>query len=84
MYNKIILFIDTFKQYTTSTRNLTTTFIEEIKKMFNEISEKNKLLFKEYIKYLGRVEIGNSVGTGFPNPNVNSLVKGLYHQEEVW
>lgn len=83
MYNVIIILIDTFKQYTTSNRNLTTEFIKEIGKMFNEISEKNKLLFKEYIKYLGRDVIGESVKTGYVN-NANSLMKGLYHESQIW
>jgi hypothetical protein len=86
MYNKLFFFIETFKQYTTSTENLTTEFIKEIQIMFNEISEKNKLLFKEYIKYLGRVEIANSVNTGYgpERKNPNELMKGLYHQKQIW
>ena len=85
MYKQICLLIETFKQYTHSTGNLTQIFIDEIKSMFKDISEKNKLLFREYIKYLGRVEIANSVATGFPYKNtLNTLLKGLYHQGLVW
>ena len=59
----------------------TNPFYIEIGKMFTEIYKKNKLLFEKYIKYLGKSQV---INTGFPNPDINALVKGLYHQKQLF
>ena len=84
MYNLIKLLIKTFIRYSIIKNNSIQIFISEIENMFKDISNKNKILFKEYIKYLGRVKIGNSVETGYGDQDINTLLKGLYFQRQVW
>ncbi len=84
MYNLINLLIQTFFSYSIIKNNSIQIFIAKIEKMFNDISNKNKILFKEYIKYLGRVKIGTHKTTGYGDPDINTLLKGLYFQRQVW
>jgi hypothetical protein len=57
--------------------------LRELTILYTDINEKNKILFEEYIKYLGEFELKNYVNTGF-GPNMNKLVKGLYYSGQIY
>ncbi len=90
MYNLITIdFMNTFDIKTYSKSNLTNTFIDGLRILYNNISSINKNLFKEYIKYIGRTKVGIHVSTEYNyilNKNMinkKELIKGLYHQEKL-
>jgi len=63
--------------------NITTVLLKDLTRLYDDINQKNKILFEKYIKYLGEFELNNYVSTGFIDQNANKLVKGLYYQGRI-
>jgi hypothetical protein len=63
--------------------NITNDLLQNLRILYNDINQKNKILFEKYIIYLGKFELKNLVTTGFINPEINELVKGLYYQGRI-
>jgi hypothetical protein len=91
MYNLINVFMNTFEIKTYSNVNSTQLLLDNLTKLYDNIFLQNKKLFRTYIQYLGKEEVGKRAETKYsvepPNKNIkkemNELIKGLYHQTQI-